>query len=78
MKREQFRAGLGWCQRWFGDFAADHKIGEFRLAELSPSDTRFDWYERIDAPQWLLALIKPGIILAVKFSLSRFARSVRR
>jgi hypothetical protein len=53
-------------------------IGEFRLVELSPSDTRFDWYERIDAPQWLLALIKPGIILAVKFSLSRFARSVRR
>lgn len=25
-------------------------IGEFRLVELSPSETRFDWYERIDAP----------------------------
>lgn len=53
-------------------------IGEFRLVELSPSETRFDWYERIDAPRWLLALIKPGILVAVKFSLSRFARSVRR
>lgn len=53
-------------------------IGEFRLVELSPSETRFDWYERIDAPRWLLALIRPGILVAVKFSLSRFARSVRR
>lgn len=52
-------------------------IGEFRLVELSPSETRFDWYERIDAPRWLLALIRPGILVAVKFSLSRFARSVR-
>ena len=53
-------------------------IGEFRLVELSPSETRIDWYERIDAPRWLLALIRPGILVAVKFSLSRFARSVRR
>ena len=53
-------------------------IGEFRLVELSPSETRFDWYERIDAPRWLLALIRPVILVAVKFSLSRFARSVRR
>lgn len=53
-------------------------IGEFRLVELSPSETRFDWYERIDAPRWLLALIRPGILVAVKFSLGRFARSVRR
>lgn len=53
-------------------------IGEFHLVELSPSETRFDWYERIDAPRWLLALIRPGILVAVKFSLSRFARSVRR
>lgn len=49
-------------------------IGEFRLIEIAPGETRFDWYERIDAPAAILALIKPGILLAVNYSLAKFAR----
>jgi hypothetical protein len=49
-------------------------IGEFRLVEIAPGKTRFDWYERIDAPTAILTLIKPGILLAVNYSLSKFAR----
>ena len=52
-------------------------IGEFRLTPLSPVRTRFDWFERIDAPSWILALIKPGILIAVRYSLRKFARTVR-
>ena len=51
-------------------------IGEFRLTAISSTSTRFDWYERIDAPVLFLALMKPGILIAVYFSLRRFARSV--
>lgn len=54
-------------------------IGEFRLVELDDRDggpkVRFDWYERIDAPRLILALIKPGVLLGVYISLRRFARS---
>lgn len=53
-------------------------IGEFRLVELandSGSKVRFDWYERIDAPRVILAIIKPGVLLGVFISLRRFARS---
>lgn len=58
-------------------------IGEFRLVELADvSDSkvrsakvRFDWYERIEAPRVILAIIKPGILLGVFISLRRFARS---
>jgi len=51
-------------------------VGEFRLTAISSHSTRFDWYEKINAPAPLLALIKPGILIAVYFSLRRFARSV--
>jgi hypothetical protein len=50
-------------------------IGEFRLTQISPDKVRFDWYEKIIAPKFLLALVKPGIILAVTYSLRKFARS---
>jgi hypothetical protein len=50
-------------------------IGEFRLTAIAGNRTRFDWYERIDAPKLVLALIKPGILLAVYLSLRKFARS---
>jgi hypothetical protein len=51
-------------------------IGEFRLTALTATTTRFDWYEKISAPALLLALIKPGVLIAVYFSLRRFARAV--
>lgn len=51
-------------------------IGEFRLVKISDDMTRFDWYEKIQAPKLLLALIKPGILIAVIYSLRKFARSV--
>jgi hypothetical protein len=47
------------------------------LIALSPDKTRFDWYEKIDAPSWLLAVIKPGILITVRYSLWKFARTVR-
>lgn len=50
-------------------------IGEFQLTQISPDKVRFDWYEKIIAPKFLLALVKPGIILAVTYSLRKFARS---
>ena len=52
-------------------------LGEFRLIALSPEKTRFDWYEKIHAPSWLLAVIKPGILITVRYSLWKFARTVR-
>jgi len=52
-------------------------LGEFSLVELSNGKTRFDWYEKIDAPSWILAVIKPGILIAVRYSLLKFARAVR-
>lgn len=48
-------------------------IGTFNLVALSDSRTRFDWYERIDAPKFILALAKPGILMAVYLSLRKFA-----
>ena len=51
-------------------------IGEFRLTALADSETRFDWYEKIYAPSVLLALIKPGILVAVFISLRKFSRKV--
>lgn len=51
-------------------------IGEFRLTAVTSTTTRFDWYEKINAPAFLLALIKPGVLIAVYFSLRRFARAV--
>ena len=50
-------------------------VGEFRLIELSENQVRFDWYEEISAPKLVLALIKPGVLLAVTYSLRKFARS---
>jgi hypothetical protein len=51
-------------------------IGEFRLVKITDDMTRFDWYEKIQAPKLLLALIKPGILIAVLYSLRKFARSI--
>lgn len=50
-------------------------VGEFRLIPLSENQVRFDWYEEIIAPKLVLALIKPGVLLAVTYSLRKFARS---
>jgi hypothetical protein len=54
-------------------------IGEFRLTTIpgdnSETKVRFDWYEEIDAPKLMLLLIKPGTLLAVAYSLRKFARS---
>lgn len=48
-------------------------IGEFKLTQLPHGQTRFDWFERIEAPTLILALIKPGILIAVYYSLRKFA-----
>lgn len=56
-------------------------IGEFRLEPMRFSGmerTRFHWYEEIPGPRFLLAIIKPGILTAVFFSLRKFARLVER
>ena len=50
-------------------------IGEFHLVQKSDYVTEFNWYEKIRAPRLLLALFKPGILIAVRFSLWRFART---
>lgn len=42
----------------------------------NPTRTRFDWFEEIEAPNWILALIKPGILIGVWISLRRFKRRV--
>ena len=52
-------------------------VGRFSLVELGDGKTRFDWYEQIDAPNYIIALIKPGILIAVRWSLRKFARSLR-
>lgn len=48
-------------------------IGEFKLSQLPDGRTRFDWFERIEAPGLILALIKPGVLIAVRYSLRKFA-----
>ncbi len=57
----------------FGKFIKG--IGEFKLSEISEGKTRFDWYEKIFAPKFLLILIKPAILSAVYLSLRKFART---
>ena len=52
-------------------------IGEFRLTAVSQDRVRFDWYEEIAAPKFILALVKPGIIVAVTYSLRKFARTFK-
>lgn len=52
--------------------------GTFTLTELPNSSVRFDWYEEIDAPNLILALIKPGVLVGVWISLRRFRSLVER
>lgn len=52
-------------------------IGRFTLVDIGDGKTRFDWYEQIDAPNLVIALIKPGILIAVRRSLRKFARTLR-
>ncbi len=49
-------------------------IGEFELIEVG-GKTRFDWFEKIEAPKLVLLLIKPFILISVNYSLRKFARS---
>lgn len=51
-------------------------IGTFELIKISDQKIRFNWYEEIAAPAIVLALIRPGILLSVRYSLWRFGRSV--
>lgn len=51
-------------------------IGTFELSKISDHRIRFHWYEEIKAPALVLVLIRPGILLSVRYSLWRFARSV--
>ena len=48
------------------------------ITEITGSKVRFDWYEEIDAPKLILALIKPGVLIGVWISLRRFRRLVER
>lgn len=52
--------------------------GTFALSSVSSdsSQTRFDWYEEIEGPSSILALLKPGVLLGVWISLRRFKRRV--
>lgn len=52
--------------------------GTFTLNEIAPSRVRFDWFEEIDAPKPILAIIKPGVLIGVWISLRRFRRLVER
>jgi hypothetical protein len=55
-------------------------IGEFRLESVSGNSmsatpqTKFHWYEEIAGPRAVISLVKPAIMVAVYFSLRRFAR----
>ncbi len=51
-------------------------IGEFRLTDID-GGTKFDWYEEIKAPAFMLLLLKPFILIAVNISLRKFARSFK-
>jgi len=51
-------------------------VGEFQLTQIE-GGTRFDWYEEIKAPRFVLLLIKPFILIAVNLSLRKFARSFK-
>ena len=50
--------------------------GTFTLSTVGENRTRFDWFEEIKAPSFILALIKPGILIGVWISLRRFKRRV--
>ena len=52
-------------------------MGRFSLVETMDNSTRFDWYEEILAPKLLMLILRPGIMLGVRFSLWRFTRSFR-
>ena len=49
--------------------------GSFQLHEISPSTTRFDWSENIEAPKAFFMLVAPFLYIGVRISLARFARS---
>jgi len=51
--------------------------GSFKLAEISPGVTSFDWSEEVLAPQIIFWLIRPGLYAGVRISLARFARQFR-
>lgn len=53
-------------------------FGTFTLHKLSANRVRFDWYEEIEAPRPVLAIIKPAILLGVLISLRRFRAMVER
>jgi len=52
--------------------------GTFTLSSSQDGKTRFDWFERINAPALIVLLIRPGILLGVRFSLYRFKREVMK
>jgi hypothetical protein len=52
--------------------------GTFTLHEVSANRVRFDWFEEIDAPGVILAIVKPAILLGVWVSLRRFRTMVER
>lgn len=56
-------------------------LGKFELIELSPTQTQFNWFERVEIPfGWLGALlwrlIRPGFRLGVWLSLRKLAKSL--
>ena len=52
-------------------------IGEFSLVRIDNEKTRFDWFEEIKGPRIFLLMLKPGILIAVTYSLRKFARTFR-
>lgn len=53
-------------------------FGTFTLTQVSDSVVRFDWYEEIEAPKAILAIVKPGVLIGVWISLRRFRALVER
>jgi len=51
-------------------------FGTFTLTDLGKNQTRFDWFEEIDAPRLILALIKIPTLFGVLISLKRFKKIV--
>lgn len=52
--------------------------GTFTLHQLSASRVKFDWFEEIEAPRLILAIVKPAILIGVWVSLRRFRTMVER
>lgn len=71
---------VGRIIRGYGTFTLTGDSRDSRDARVArESDrTRFDWYEEMDAPRWILALIKPGLLLGVWISLHRFKWMVEK